>query len=134
MCRGLHIGRRLPRGKARGLKLALSAAMTEDSLMADATAVPTSTVVKSSAYRWVVLGVFMLVAGLSQLLWLNYAPLLTMVQTKYGVSEGLAGGLLLVFPLVYVLLSVPAGQLTDRKGYKYSVGLGAVLNVARKTA
>ena len=127
MCRGLHIGRRLPRGKARGLKLALSAAMTEDSLMADATAVPTSTVVKSSAYRWVVLGVFMLVAGLSQLLWLNYAPLLTMVQTKYGVSEGLAGGLLLVFPLVYVLLSVPAGQLTDRKGYKYSVGLGAVL-------
>ena len=70
---------------------------------------------------------FMLVAGLSQMLWLNYAPLLTMVQTKYGVSEGLAGVLLLVFPLIYVLLSVPAGQLTDRKGYKFSVGLGAIL-------
>lgn len=81
----------------------------------------------TSAYRWVVLGVFMLVAGLSQALWLNYAPLLTLVQSKYGVSEGQAGVLLLVFPLIYVLLSVPAGQLTDRKGYKFSVGLGAVL-------
>ncbi len=77
--------------------------------------------------RWVVLGLFMLVAGLSQALWLNYAPLLTTVQTKYGVSEGLASSLLLVFPLVYVLLSVFAGQLTDRKGYRFAVGLGAVL-------
>ncbi len=88
---------------------------------------PTSSAAPQSAYRWVVLGVFMLVAGLSQALWLNYAPLLTLVQSKYGVSEGMAGGLLLVFPLIYVLLSVPAGQLTDRRGYKFSVGLGAVL-------
>jgi predicted MFS family arabinose efflux permease len=97
--------------------------MTEQSSMA---ASPLPAVV-GSTYRWVVLAVFMLVAGLSQMLWLNYAPLLTLVQTKYGVSEGLAGVLLLVFPLIYVLLSVPAGQLTDRKGYKFSVGLGAAL-------
>ncbi len=82
---------------------------------------------KTSGYRWVVLVLFMLVAGLSQALWLNFAPLLTTVQTKYGVSEGLASVLLLVFPLVYVLLSVPAGLLTDRKGYRFSVGLGAAL-------
>lgn len=88
---------------------------------------PGGALVKPSAYRWVVLGVFMLVAGLSQMLWLNYAPLLTLVQAKYGVSEGVAGVLLLVFPLIYVLLSIPAGQLTDRKGYKFSVGLGAIL-------
>lgn len=78
-------------------------------------------------HRWLVLVLFMLVAGSSQALWLNFAPLLTLVQTKYGVSEGLASVLLLVFPLVYVLLSVPAGLLTDRKGYTFSVGLGAVL-------
>ncbi len=82
---------------------------------------------KTSPYRWVVLGLFMLVAGLSQALWLNFAPLLTTVETKYGVSEGVASLLLLVFPLVYVLLSVPAGMLTDRKGYKFAIGLGAVL-------
>jgi predicted MFS family arabinose efflux permease len=74
-----------------------------------------------------VLVLFMAVAGLSQALWLNFAPLLTTVQSKFGVSEGTASLLLLVFPLVYVLLSVPAGALTDRKGYRFSVGLGAVL-------
>jgi predicted MFS family arabinose efflux permease len=72
----------------------------------------------------------MLVAGLSQALWLNFAPLISMIQTKYGVGEGLASSLLLVFPLVYVLLSVTAGQLTDRKGYKYAVGVGAVVMAA----
>ena len=44
----------------------------------------------TSPKRWVVLGVFMLVAGLSQALWLNFAPLITTVQAKYGVSENLA--------------------------------------------
>lgn len=77
--------------------------------------------------RWVVLGLFMLVAGLSQALWLNYAPLITTVQAKYGVSEASASLLVLVFPLIYVLLSVHAGRLTDTKGYRFTVGLGAWL-------
>ncbi|HEY9839044.1 MAG: MFS transporter [Candidatus Sericytochromatia bacterium] len=80
-----------------------------------------------SPYRWVVLAVFTVVAGLSQLLWLNFAPLLSMVQKQYGVSEFMASLLLLVFPLIYVFLSVPAGILIDKKGYRYSIGLGAVL-------
>lgn len=80
-----------------------------------------------SGARWLVLVLFMAVAGLSQALWLNFAPLLTTVQSKFGVSEGTASLLLLVFPLVYVLLSVPAGALTDRKGYRFAVSFGAVL-------
>lgn len=81
-------------------------------------------------YRWLVLGLFMLVAGLSQALWLNFAPLLTLVQAKYGVSEELAGSLVLAFPLVYVLVSIPAGRVTDQRGYRFSIGLGAVLMAA----
>jgi predicted MFS family arabinose efflux permease len=83
--------------------------------------------VLNSSYRWVVLLVFTLVAGLSQLLWLNFAPLISMVQKQYSVSEFMASLLLLVFPLIYVFLSVPAGILIDKKGYIYSVGLGAVI-------
>jgi len=41
-------------------------------------------------YRWVVLGLYTLVAGVSQMLWLNFAPLLTQIQTRYGVSELMA--------------------------------------------
>jgi predicted MFS family arabinose efflux permease len=83
--------------------------------------------VRSSSYRWVVLTVFTMVAGLSQLLWLNFAPLLSMIQKQYNVSEFMASLLLLVFPLIYVFLSVPAGILTDKKGYRYSIGLGAII-------
>jgi len=78
-----------------------------------------------SARRWLVLVVFMLVAGLSQALWLNFAPLIVRVQADYGVDEDTAGLLLLVFPLLYVFLSIPAGVLTDRRGYPFAVSLSA---------
>lgn len=77
--------------------------------------------------RWAVLGVYSLVVGVSQMLWLNFAPLLTLVQSRYGVSELMASQLVLVFPLLYVVLSVPAGALTDKRGYRFSVGLGAMV-------
>src|SRR4051812_16918611 len=80
-----------------------------------------------SSYRWVVLGVYAWIAGLSQLLWLNFAPILSFVQKHYGVPESTASLLMLVFPLTYLLLSVHAGALIDAKGYKYSIGLGAIL-------
>src|SRR5262245_17866090 len=79
------------------------------------------------AYRWVVLVVFMGVALVSQMLWLNFAPLLTLIQTRYGVSELLASSLVLVFPLLYVLLSVPAGAMVDARGYRFTVGLGSAV-------
>jgi predicted MFS family arabinose efflux permease len=84
----------------------------------------------TSGYRWVVLGLFALVAAMSQMLWLNYAPLVTLVQSKWGVGEGLASLLLLVFPLVYVFLSVPAGKLVDRVGYRKVLSGAAVLMAA----
>lgn len=82
------------------------------------------------AQRWIVLGAFALVAGVTQMLWLNFAPLIGLVQQRYGVSELAASALVLVFPLVYVLLSIPAGMLIDARGYRYSVGLGAVVGAA----
>ena len=77
--------------------------------------------------RWVVLGIYAWVAGLSQMLWLNFAPILSFIQKRYDVSANMASLLLLVFPLTYIVLSIPAGSLTDRKGYKYAIGLGTVL-------
>ncbi|MBX3721939.1 MAG: MFS transporter [Turneriella sp.] len=79
------------------------------------------------SYRWIVLILFMLPAAISQMLWLNFAPLLTQIQKKYHVDELTSNLLILVFPLVYVLISVPAGYLTDRRGYKYSITLGSVV-------
>jgi predicted MFS family arabinose efflux permease len=80
--------------------------------------------------RWAVLAAYTLVVGVSQLLWLNFAPLLTMVQSRYGVSELSASLLVLVFPLLYVVFSLSAGALTDRRGYRFTVGIGAIVMTA----
>lgn len=63
---------------------------------------------------------------MSQMLWLNFAPLLTEVQKKYNVDELTSNALILVFPLVYVLISLPAGFLTDRRGYRYAIIVGSI--------
>jgi predicted MFS family arabinose efflux permease len=87
-------------------------------------ALPHSAFLKSR--RWAVLFAYTLVVGVSQMLWLNFAPLLSLIQTRYGVSEFTASTLILVFPLLYVVFSIHSGTLTDRRGYRFTVGLGAL--------
>jgi len=77
--------------------------------------------------KWFALGAFSLSAGLSQFLWLNFAPLITFIQKKYGVTEEYAGLLILVFPLTYVILSIHSGKLIDLKGYRFSVLFGSLV-------
>jgi predicted MFS family arabinose efflux permease len=76
-------------------------------------------------YRWAVLAAYVPVVAMSQLLWLNFAPLLTLVQDRYKVSDLTASALVLVFPSLYLLLSIPAGALIDSRGYRFGVGAGA---------
>jgi len=78
-------------------------------------------------YRWVVLALFTLPAAMSQMLWLNFAPLLTEIQKKYRVDELASNLLILPFPLIYVLISIPAGFLTDKRGYRYAISLGSII-------
>ena len=80
-----------------------------------------------SSYKWIVLTVFTAVAGVSQMLWLNFAPLITQLMEKYNKSEGTISWLILVFPLLYVILSIPSGIMIDKKGYKFTVGLGSII-------
>jgi predicted MFS family arabinose efflux permease len=76
--------------------------------------------------RWWILFAYTLVVALSQLLWLNFAPILSLIQSRYQVSELTASSLILVFPLLYVVFSLPAGAMTDRRGYPLTVGAGAI--------
>jgi predicted MFS family arabinose efflux permease len=78
--------------------------------------------------RWAVLMAYFGVAAMCQMLWLNLAPLISFIQTKYGVSEDAASFLLLSFPLLYVLLSMHSGTMIDRKGYRYVIILGSIIS------
>jgi predicted MFS family arabinose efflux permease len=76
--------------------------------------------------RWKVLLAFVLAAMVTQMLWLNFAPILLEIQSRYNVDELTASLLILPFPLLYVFLSVPAGRLIDRLGYRKVAGWGAL--------
>ena len=82
---------------------------------------------KAYRYRWVILATYMYVAALTQLFWLNFSAIDTYIEENLHVSAFATGLLALVFPLTYVLLSLPAGMVIDKKGFKYSIGIGAVL-------
>jgi len=81
---------------------------------------------KPVSNRWTVLLAFALLAGISQMLWLNFAPLISYLKSHYNVSESDINWLLTLFPLIYILLSIHSGKVIDRRGYRYSILIGGV--------
>ncbi len=77
--------------------------------------------------RWLVLAAYFGVVAASHMLWLNIAPLTSIIQEKYQIGDMAVSLLLLVFPLLYLLLSWNAGALIDRKGYRYAVLFGSAI-------
>jgi predicted MFS family arabinose efflux permease len=76
--------------------------------------------------RWVILAGFALLTACTQWLWLAFAPITTQVHQLMAVSEGAVGDLAGVFPLVYVILALPAGHWLDVR-FGRALGLGAAL-------
>lgn len=72
---------------------------------------------------------FALVGAATQVLWLTFAPVTTVAAEHYGVSENAIGWLANVFPLVYVVLAIPAGLFLDR-WFRAALLTGAVLTAA----
>lgn len=69
---------------------------------------------------------FVLVAAANQMLWLNFAPITTGTAKSLGVSQSAVGWLSEIFPLLYVVLAIPAGKALDR-WFRPTLMAGAVL-------
>jgi predicted MFS family arabinose efflux permease len=80
----------------------------------------------SSSYRWIVLLFFMIVALLSQVLWLTFAPISSEIAELFHVTPFDISLLSLVWPIVFVITAIPVGIYIDKKGFKRSVSVGAV--------
>ena len=85
---------------------------------------------KISKYRWVVLAIYMYIAALTQLYWLNFAAIDTYLEEHLQISAMKIGLLTLVFPLLFLFLSIPSGIIIDKKGYKFGIGIGAIFTGA----
>jgi MFS family permease len=68
----------------------------------------------------------MYVAALTQLYWLNFAAIETFIEDLLHIPASDVMWFTIVFPAVQVLLTLPAGVLIDKKGFKYGIGLGAI--------
>jgi predicted MFS family arabinose efflux permease len=79
--------------------------------------------------RWVILAGYALLTACTQLLWLAYAPITTQTHRIMGVSTGAVGDLAVIFPLMYVILALPAGRWLDTS-FARALGCGAVLTGA----
>lgn len=83
--------------------------------------------VRGVGYRFVMLGLFMLVIAMNQLLWISFAPVTGEAAAFYGVSNLAIGVLSLVFMVVFIVVSIPASWILDTYGIRVGVGIGAVL-------
>ena len=89
---------------------------------------------QSTRGGWPLVLCYAAVAGASQLLWLTYAPVTTAAAEHYDVSVTAIGWLANVFPLLYVVLAIPAGLALDRQpgtALGWGVALTAVGGVVR---
>ncbi|MGQ4892244.1 MAG: MFS transporter [Candidatus Njordarchaeia archaeon] len=80
----------------------------------------------NASYRWVILLAYILVVAMSQFLWINFAPITSTIEAEFHVTELDVGWLAMIFPLIYIFVSIPSGYVIDSKDYKMGVGLGVI--------
>jgi len=83
---------------------------------------------KVYGYRWLVLAAFVLIALMTQVLWITFAPITSAAARFYGTSDLQIGLLSMMFMVVYIVVFLPAAWAIDTWGFKAAVGLGAVLS------
>ncbi len=81
---------------------------------------------EGAASGWAVIAAYACVVASTQMLWLTFAPIDTDVARDFGVSKNAVGWLALVFPLLYVVVALPAGVALDR-WFRSALMIGAWL-------
>jgi MFS family permease len=81
----------------------------------------------ASSYRWVVLLVFMFNVGITQILWLTFAPISRDVAAVYTSGNvDYIDFLSLLFMVVMIPLSIPSAWCIDKFGLKWGTGIGVI--------
>ncbi|MHA1720255.1 MAG: MFS transporter [Promethearchaeota archaeon] len=82
----------------------------------------------TTKYRFVVLGIFMLMGIMTQIMWITFAPISKDIESFYGISENMVVWALTgSFMIAYIPVNFPACWLIDKFGLKWGVGIGVMI-------
>jgi len=76
--------------------------------------------------NWFAVAAFALLAAVTQMLWLTFAPITTEAADHFEVDQATVGYLSIIFPLLYVVMAIPWGLALDR-WFRPTLMLGAGL-------
>lgn len=82
---------------------------------------------KVYSYRWVILLSMLPVLAITNVFWLTFAPITDTVTKYYNVSPLKIAFLSMSYMIVYIIMALPASWLVDTKGFRISMGIGALL-------
>ncbi len=85
-----------------------------------------------SSYRWVVLIFFILMAIITQMIWITFAPITTeAAQYYFGNESTISLNLILLLSMVFMIVYLPvnyfASKGIERFGLKWGTGIGVIL-------
>jgi len=75
----------------------------------------------------VVLLAFVIIAVMTQVLWITFAPITSAAAQFYHTSDLMIGLLSVSFMIVFIFVFFPSAYVIDTWGFKKAVGIGAIL-------
>ncbi len=82
---------------------------------------------RAYGYRWIVLLSFVIIAVMTQVLWITFAPITSAAAQFYHTSDLMIGLLSMSFMIVFIFVFFPSAYVIDTWGFKTAVGIGAIL-------
>ena len=78
-------------------------------------------------YRWVILICTLPVLAVTQMFWLTFSPISDIAVKYYQIPSLDIAFLSMSYMIIYIIFTIPASLLADRKGFRISMLTGAVI-------
>lgn len=80
-----------------------------------------------SPYRWVILIATIPVIVATEMMWLTFSPIASIVEAEYGVSNFAVNMLATSYMIMFIVCCIPASYVIDRFGFRVSLIIGGLL-------
>ena len=80
-----------------------------------------------SAYRWVILIAAIPIIVSTEMVWLTFSPIASVIAEHYGVSGFAVDMLATSYMIMFIIFCFPSAYVIDRFGFRRSLVIGALL-------